>query len=387
MKRVTIALLGLMLVMVTSCKKAEKIEIAKPTNRIVSTIAGAGIASDMDGIGQRAGFRSPGKVATDASGNIYIADLLNHKIKKMTSDGSVTTLAGNGQAGYVDGTGTAAQFNQPWGLDVDGNGNIYVADGGNNCIRKITPSGVVTTLAGMAGNSGFADGSGSEVRFNFPADIVFDKSNNMFFIADNFNNRIRKMSPSGVVTTYVGNGQTNLQDGPIATATMAVPSALTIDPSGNMYVAQYSFIRKITPDGFVSIVAGNTDLDRGFGYIDGSGLGALFYFIYDIASDKEGNIYVADSDNNLIRRINPEGIVSTYAGTQYIPGANSTKYNDGPANQSYFARPQGLTVDREGNVIIAETDGNRIRKISEVPIPESPEEIARKNWNNPTGWK
>lgn len=391
MKKVTIALLGIMLVVVTSCKKAEKIEVERPTNLVVSTFVGSGLGKLVDGKGQQAAFRGPQSLVTDAAGNIYVADMNNHSIRKITSEGVVTTLAGNGERGYLDGTGAAAKFNNPIGIALDANGNIYVADSGNSCIRKITSSGVVSTLAGLGGSGGFADGTGAAARFNYPSGIVVDGSNNIF-VADQNNHRIRKITSAGMVTTFAGNGLDYFQDGTLETATMMTPYALAFDPSGNMYVAQASFIRKITPQGIVSLFAGNSSgsafNDRGIGYINGAGLGAKFYYVASLVADKKGNLYVADSDNNIIRKITPDGFVSNYAGIRYLLlDANSGKYTDGLAAESYFNRPQGITIDKEGNIIVSENDGNRIRKISEVPIPDSPDEITRKNWNNPVGWK
>jgi hypothetical protein len=386
MKKVRMTLFGvLLLTAALSCKKAEKVEIEKPTNRIVSTFAGSGIEKLADGIGQQAAFKNPQKIAVDASGNMYVADQGNHCIRKITPEGLVTTFAGNGERGYADGNGASAQFNAPTGIAVDGNGNLYVADSGNHCIRKISSSGVVSTLAGMGGSGGFADGTGTAARFNYPYDVALDKSGNIF-VADLNNNRIRKVTPSGVVTNFVGNGQGYFQDGTLATATMYNPASLVFDLAGNLYVGQSWFIRKITPDGTVSLFAGNTDAILGMGHIDGSGLGARFNYVYAMAIDKKGNIYAADSDNHVIRKITPDGMVSTYAGIRYL---NNTpqKYKDGIASDSYFAYPQGIAIDRQGNIIVAENANNRIRKITEVPIPDSPEEITRKNWNNPVGWK
>ncbi|WP_342328710.1 NHL repeat-containing protein [Pedobacter sp. FW305-3-2-15-E-R2A2] len=388
MKKVKITLLGVLLITLVSCKKAEKIEIERPTDRMVSTLAGTGASTFGDGTGLQASFSNPQKIAIDEAGNIYLADQRNHRIRKITQQGVVTTVAGSGEQGYADGNGISAQFSSPTGIAVDGSGNLYIADSGNNCIRKITSSGVVSTLAGMGGTSnGFMDGTGTDARFNYPYALTLDKSNNIF-VADLNNNRIRKVTPAGVVTTYVGNGASYFQDGTLETATMYNPVSLIFDPSGNLYVGQSWFIRKITPQGKVSLFAGNPDDNRGFGYVDGAGIASKFYYVYGLATDQKGNLYAADSDNNVVRKITPDGIVSTHAGSQYlILDANSNRYKDGPAASAYFTRPQGIAVDKEGNIFVTDNDGHRLRKISEVPIPESPDEIARKNWNNPQGWK
>ncbi|NQX37613.1 NHL repeat-containing protein [Pedobacter steynii] len=388
MKKVQIALLGLLFVTATSCKKTEKVEVEQPKEIIVTTIAGAGNPGFKDGTSRNTSFNYPQKVVTDAAGNIYVADQKNNRIRKITPEGVVTTIAGDGNQGNTNGQGTAAQFKQPIGITIDGSGNLYVADAGNNSIRKITASGMVSTLAGGAGG-GFADGTGSAAKFNYPFDITLDASNNLL-VSDLANNRLRKVTPEGVVTTFAGTGGSNIVNGPIATATMYNAASTVIDPtSGNIYVAQDCFIRKITPDGIVSVLAGNTSPQLGFGYIDGPGLIAKFFYIYSLTIDKKGNIYAADTDNHLIRKITPDGFVSTYAGKQY-PNVGTpfpAPHLDGPAKTALFARPTGVTFDKDGNLIVSEQDGNCIRKIIEVPIPDSPEEFARKNWNKPQGWK
>lgn len=381
MKKVKISFLFALLATLLSCKKAEKIE--KPTERIVSTLAGSGAQGFINGTGYNTSFYQPVKLAIDAAENIYVADQRNNSIRKVTPSGVVTTVAGNGASGYADGIGTAAQFNNPYGMVVDATGNIYVADAGNNCIRKISPTGMVTTFAGTT-DSGFMDGTGTNARFNYPFDLCIDGSGNII-VADLLNNRLRKITPTGVVTTFAGNGSADFLDGPISQATIASPTSLAYDASsGNIYVSQNNFIRKITSQGTVSLMAGRTDPLFGNGYVDGPGLGAKLNQIVSVTVDKKGNLYATDSENHLIRKITPDGYVSTYAGTFY--DATDAKFKDGPANQAYFARPYGIVANKEGDIFVAERDGNRIRKITETRISDSPEELARKNWNKPAGW-
>lgn len=385
MKKVKITFLLALLIALHSCKKAEKFEIEKPTEKMVNTFVGSGAPGYVDGTGYNTSFNQPLNISTDAVGNIYVADQRNHCIRKISPSGLVTTLAGNGTPGYTDGTGTAARFNNPGGVTVDATGNLYVADSGNNCIRKITQNGVVTTFAGTGeSNSGFMDGIGTNARFNNPIATCMDGSGNLI-VADLYNNRLRKITTGGVVTTLLGNGSDNFQDGPISTATTPYPTSVVYDPtSGNIYISQNSFISKISPQGIVSILCGSSNLYTGSGYIDGPGLGAKFFSINSIILDKKGNLYASDSDNHIIRKIAPDGYVSTYAGIQYN---NTTKFKDGPSDQAYFARPFGLAISKDGDILVSEREGNRIRKITETPIPDSPDEFARKNWNKPTGWK
>jgi prepilin-type N-terminal cleavage/methylation domain-containing protein len=211
----------------------------------VSTFAGSGTAGYLDGTGTAAQFNQPYGLAFDSTGNLYVADLQNHRIRRITPSGVVTTFAGSGVNGNVNGTGTAAQFNYPAGIAVDSAGNVYVADNGNRRIRKISPGGVVTTLAG-SGAAGFADGTGVAALFNGPTGIAVDSAANVY-VADRGNHRIRKITPGGVVTTIAGTGVLGFADGLGSTAQFYNPSDMGIDSTGNIYVADQSNhrIRKI----------------------------------------------------------------------------------------------------------------------------------------------
>ena len=228
------------------------------TSCTVTTLAGSGDYGSVDGTGTAASFNSPYGVAVDSSGNVYVADSGNHKIRKITSAGVVTTLAGTGERGSVDGTGTAASFDLPWGVAVDSSGNVYVADVRNHKIRKITPTGVVTTFAGT-GELGSVDGMGTAANFNYPRGVAVDSSGNVY-VADTYNYNIRKISSSGVVSTLAGgrgyNDNSLLQqtgiygalDGKGVLASFGIPFGVAVDTSSNVYVADYGNqkIRKIT---------------------------------------------------------------------------------------------------------------------------------------------
>jgi sugar lactone lactonase YvrE len=225
----------------------------------VSTLAGSATnRGNQDGTGANASFSSPGGVAVDSAGNVYVADAFNQTIRKITSAGAVTTLAGSpGSRGEADGTGGAAQFNHPLGVAVDGSGNLYVADTFNDTIRKITPAGGVTTLAGSAGISGGNDGTGIYALFNQPVGVAVDGSGNVF-VADTGNATIRRVTPNGVVTTLAGiAGIAGLSDGVGANALFNQPHGVALDGAGNVYVADTgnAAIRKITSNGTVTTVA------------------------------------------------------------------------------------------------------------------------------------
>ncbi|HEY8934609.1 MAG TPA: IPT/TIG domain-containing protein, partial [Cyclobacteriaceae bacterium] len=266
---------------------------------VVSTLAGDGSGSD---------FKNPKGVASDGSGNIYVADAGRNLIIKVTPDGVTSTLAGSGSADYADGTGTAASFNGPFGVVVDAIGNVFVADTYNHRIRKITADGVVSTLAGN-GDSDFADGTGTDARFSYPTGVAVDASGNVY-VAEIGNYHIRKITADGVVSTLAGSGVSGSDDGVGTDAQFNAPIALTVDASGIVYVADKHRIRKVLSDGTVSTVAGSTA-----GFSDDTGSAAQFDNPSGIVVDGSGNIYISDTSNNRIRMMTSNGVVSTLAGS------------------------------------------------------------------------
>jgi sugar lactone lactonase YvrE len=332
---------------------------------VVSTYAGtAGGPGSLDGTGSAALFNYPQGVAVDSSGNIFIADFANHTIRKVTPAGVVTTIAGTAlAAGNEDGVGSAARFYSPGALAFDGSGNLYVADSNNHAIRKISPAGVVTTIAGSAGNTGTADGTGSAARFFVPDGIVVDGSG-YIYVADTWNHTIRKISPAGVVTTLVGSaGNTGTADGTGSAARFNYPRGLALDTSGNLYVAdQFNYtIRKVTNAGVVTTIAGQAGVS---GSADGVGAAARFRSPSDVSVDSAGNLYVADSNGNCIRKITSDGTVTTLAGN---PNAmwNSV---DGIGLAARFKTPRGLEVDSAGNIYVADSGNYQIRKVTAAGV-------------------
>jgi hypothetical protein len=323
----------------------------------VSTIAGRASAGAEDGSAATARFYSPRAIATDAAGNKYVADSSNHTIRKITPAGNVGTFAGlAGVSGSANGTGIAARFNNPTGVALGGNGNIYVADQGNHTIRTITPAGVVTTLAGLAGVSGSSNGVGSLARFNSPAGLTVDGSGNLY-VADLSNHTIRKVTAAGAVTTFAGAAEVSgSADGQGGAARFNSPSSTTVDAMGNIYVADRdnSTVRKITPGAVVSTLAGLAGIA---GYQDSIGASARFYGATGVAADSAGNIYVADVGNAVVRKITQGGVVTTLSGKSFDHLGSA----DGPGNQARFWRPEGIAVDAQGTVYVADSGNNNVR--------------------------
>jgi serine/threonine protein kinase, bacterial len=327
----------------------------------VITFAGNGAQGYMDATGSAAQFGSPVAIAIDNQDNLYVVDGLNYAIRKITPAGVVSTLAGDGTSGFVNAQGTKARFEAPNGITVDKNQNVFVSEGNshnNHRIRKIAPDGTVTTYAG-AGVSGYLDGTASMAKFNVPAAMALDAESNLY-IGDVNNERIRKILGSPILTlvsTFAGNGNQGYANGTGASAEFALPSGLAFDPSGNLYVAdEYNYcIRKITPSGTVSEFAGDPN-NAGVG--NGKGNAAQFDNPVAVAIDASGNIYVAEgSINNCIRKIAPDGTVTSLTGTQ------NGGYADGPFAKAAFNNPSGLAVDSKGNIYVADAWNYRIRKI------------------------
>jgi len=312
--------------------------------RAVTTVAGSPLqAGSSDGTGSAARFSWPRGVAVDNAENVYVADSLNSTIRKITPDGAVTTLAGSaGQRGRIDGIGSAARFAEPSGVAVDTAGNLYVADTANNKIRKITPAGVVSTLADNA-------------LFYYPSGVAVDRAGNVY-VADTNNRTIRKIAATGMVTTLAGSaGQAGSADGTGNAARFGLPFGVALDNAGNIYVADdNATIRKITPDRNVTTLAGSP---WNYGSADGTGSAARFGSLLGVALDNAGSVYVADEQT--IRKITPASEVTTFAGSPEQPGSA-----DGTGSTARFAFPNGVAGDRAGNVYVADSESYTIRMIT-----------------------
>lgn len=280
------------------------------TDYVVATVAGIETYGLQDGTGADARFRNPEGVAASPLGDIIVTDRTNNSIRRMTTDGVVTTILGDGTSGYADGDVSIAKLDYPWRSCVDKDGNIFIADRNNHAIRKIDVNGLVSTVAGT-GTAGYADGPGPQAQFNQPIDVAVD-ANGVLYVADNINHKIRKIMPDGTVSTVAG-GAAGFADGDVATALFRNPSGLTVDGAGNVYVADRlnHRIRKIDiASGQVSTVAGAGTTGSRDGLVEE----AQFNSPYGLEVDVDGSIVVADLSNHKIRLIE-HGTVTTIAGS------------------------------------------------------------------------
>ncbi len=311
-------------------------------------------------------------MAVDSQGDIYLVELLGNRVRRITPDGTVSTLAGTGAPGYADGPGSTAQFSGPESLDVDDQGNVYVADSANHRIRVIGPDGTVSTLAGV-GEAGYRDGPATQAQFHYPTGVAVDTAG-VVYVADLGNNRIRAISPDGTVTTLAGSGERGFKDGPPDQAEFDGPYRITVDVGGNVYVADAIVaerrgnhaIRRIAPDGTVTTLAGTGRP----GLADGAAAEAGFYFPKGVAVDEAGNVYVTDSSTERIRVLTPQGMVYTLA------GSGTTGHADGAGPEAAFFWLSGMALDGAGRLYVTEAFSNRIRIIrlpeSLVAAPPSP---------------
>ncbi len=322
----------------------------------VTTLAGQPAGeSSVNGRGRTARFTNPNGVATDAAGNIYVAEGSLRTVRKITPDGTVSNFAGaTGQFGSADGVGAAARFGYPDSIATDAAGNVYVSDGDNFNIRKITPAGAVSTLAGQTGFPGWTDGTGSAAQFSSPAGLAADAAGNVY-LADRDGPTIRKITPAGVVTTFAGQvGNGGSIDGPRGVARLVRPQSVVIDRAGNLLVVDgTTTLRKITPDGAISTVAGRWQSQ---GTVDGPGSDARFTAAVSLAIDPLDNVFVLEV-NGLIRRLDPSYNVSTIAGKVGLQGST-----DGSGDAVRFNFPLAIAADRNGDLYIADSENNTIRQ-------------------------
>ena len=333
---------------------------------------------------------SPSGLAATGDGTVYVANTGRHQIVRLTPDGELRAVAGTGDQGRREGPPASATFNAPEALALSPDGSLVVADQSSSIIRRILPDGgdvgfaeipladfeelprvpgvVVRILAGQ-GSQGFVDGPATQARFTLAAGITMDREGNVL-VADTGNHAIRRVAPDGTVTTVAGGNGRGLLDGPCEDAKFADPAAVAVDEDGFIYVADRGSnrIRGISVECVVTTIAGGGPVsseEPGWGgYRDGPAAKARFRGLYALAIDHDGNLYIADSGYNLIRRLSPDGQVSTVAGP--AGGASVSYYNpgsgDGPGHSALFSSPWALAVDDMGNVFFTEGN-NAVRKI------------------------
>ena len=337
-------------------------EIVPESPYEVTTLAGDGTAGYSDGKGSEAKFNYPKGIAVDAQGNVYVADSFNQRIRKITPDGTVSTLAGS-DPGDADGKGTTAKFNRPVDIDIDENGDLYVTDQLNLNIRKIKPDGTVTTLAGKGPYNDFKDGPVLEARFRKPSGIAID-GKGYIWVGDDQASKLRVISPDGLVSTVAG-GASGYIDGTGSSAGFISLAGLAVDANNNILVTDLGYgLRKVTPDGKVTTLVAQ----KSTGHKDGDLASALFNTPRGIAVDNHNVIYLTEgvlssSSNNgpspfdaWIRMITSDGTVSSIAGGEH-------GFADGSGNKAQFFAPNGIAVDANGTIYVADELNHAIRKI------------------------
>jgi uncharacterized protein (TIGR03437 family) len=343
-----------------------RVRRVSPDQRI-ATIAGNG-NSHFSGEGTLAASASlnlsglhPGGIAVDRTGNLFIADARNNRVRRVALNGVISTIAGNGTAGFSGDGGPAlsAGLNDPWGVAIDLNGNVLIADTSNYRVRKVDSSGLITTIAGNGESRFKADGVQATTTGLAPKGIAVDSVGNIL-VADQVNSRVRKISPAGIISTLAGNGDFGESgDGGPATAAAVDPAAVAVDQAGNVFIADENSqrVRKIALNGTISAFAGNGDQD--FSGDGGPATSAALFEPVGVATDAAGNVFIAEYFNHRIRRVSPSGIISTVAGN----GNRGFSGDGGPAVQASLNTPQGVAVDSAGNLFIADTENNRIREV------------------------
>ena len=347
--------------------------IRKVSKGTITTVAGGGNSLGDGGPAISALLERPSGIAVDSSGNLYIADTSDYRVRKVSA-GTITTVAGNGTNGFSGdgGPATRASLAQPLGVAVDSAGNLYIADSSNsnassNRVRKVA-GGTITTLAGN-GNSGFSGDGGpaSSATLNFPSGVAVDSDGNLY-IADTYNNRVRKVS-GGTITTVAGNGNQGFSGdgGPAVSAALSHPQAVAVDPTGNLYISDTGNIRvRRVSNGTITTVAGNGTVTQsagngspGFNGDGGPATDASFGDPTGLATDSAGNFYIADYTDHRIRKVS-NGTITTVAGN----GTGGFSGDGGPATSASLFYPNGIALDSAGNLYIADGSNLRVRKVS-----------------------
>ena len=362
------------------CDSTTLLPSDEETSYTITTIAGSGAEDDEGKLATEAFLTSPRGVAVDDHGNVYIADTENHRIRKVDAEsGVITTIAGTGEEGYGgdEGPATEAKLNWPTGVAVDDAGNVYIADRNNERVRRVDPEGIITTFAGT-GEWGYDSdedgGPATEALLNWPADVALDGDGELY-IADEYNNRIRKVDAEGTITTVAGMKRPTLEvgeeeeeeedenvgdHGPATSALLNRPSGVALDEEGSLYIADRNHhrIRMVNAEGIITTIAGMAD--EGFGGDEGPATSAQLDRPSGVAVDEGGYVFIADTGNNRIRQIDPDGVITTLAGGEDGGGG------DGSAMGGHLAAPRDVAVDSDGNLYVADTGNHQIHVIDDT---------------------
>ncbi|MEU2870421.1 NHL repeat-containing protein [Streptomyces olivoreticuli] len=361
--------------MTTNASASASASSPYPDGTIV-TVAGTGTAGYVADGGPAAGtsLYYPRGVALDAAGNLYIGDQSNHRVRKVSPNGIITTVAGNGTPGFVSDGGPAlgTSLNNPIGVAVDGARNLYIADTNNHRVRKVSPNGIITTVAGN-GQAGFVSDGGPAVatKLNTPHAVAVDAAGNLY-IADYANHRVRKVTPNGIITTVAGNGQAGfVSDGGPAIATkLNGPTGVAVDAAGNLYIGEWNGhrVRKVDQNGIITTVAGNGVA----GYVSDGGpaVATRLNVPGAVAVDAAGSLYIAEYSNQRVRKVDADGIITTVAGD----GVAGYVADGGPAVGTRLYGPIGVAVDTAGSLYIADYSNHRVRKVygAAAVVPPTP---------------
>ncbi|MER7112661.1 NHL domain-containing protein [Streptomyces sp. NPDC000229] len=350
----------------------------------ISTVAGTGSAG-FKGDNEpavSAQLNAPYGVAVDSAGALYISDYSNHRIRKVTTDGKISTFAGNGSAGSQGDNGPAvsAQLNCPRQIAVDSAGTLYVVDTGNHRVRKITADGTISAVAGT-GSPGFSGDGGlaTAAKLNTPLGVAVDGTG-VLYVTDYGNCRVRKVAADGTISTVAGNGSAGPggDGGPAVSAQLNNPHGVAVDGADVLYIADADNhrVRKVAADGTISTVAGTGS--AGFGGDDGPATSAQLNLPLAVVVDSAGNLYVSEYHNHRVRKITPDGTISTVAGT----GTKGSAGDGGPADSAQLQHPRGLAVDCVDTLYIADRSNHRIRKVASKLMAGLPDSGTVVSWAN-----